>query len=81
MKKIIKRLAIMGEPAYSILKGCLLISCALLLGAAVLHLLGDGFSATTYPIYYCAKEMAQLPAAILLIATIGSVIVEDVSLK
>jgi hypothetical protein len=40
-----------------------------------------GFSADTYELYYLAKEMYTIPQAILIIAGIGSLLIEDAARK
>lgn len=67
----------MCEPAYSVLRGMLLLSCTLA-GCAIAILLSIGdVTVYTYRLYQYAVEMAKTPSALLLLAAIGTVCIED----
>ena len=71
----------MTEPAWTILHGTLMVSSAMLASAAVLFTASLPPSRDTYFVYKCAGEMFSMPAAILLIGILGSVIVEDIVIQ
>ena len=68
----------MTEPAWTILHGALMVSSSMLASAAILYTASLPPSRDTYFIYKCAGEMFSMPAAILLIGILGSVIAEDI---
>jgi len=78
LKKIFSRAACMSDAAWYIWRGALMISCALLVGSAILLISAGPFSPATYDLYRYAREMQRLPVGILLIGVLGSVIIEDI---
>ena len=78
VKNVLRRMLDMCEPAYSVLRGMLLLSCTLV-GCSLIILLWIGdVTIYTYELYLCALEMARAPAAMLLLAAIGTVCIEDI---
>lgn len=71
----------MCELSYRILKYSVIFSCVLLAGSLILYISSGGLSVSTYDMYYCADEMLRLPFVVLLIGTIASVCIEDMTVK
>ncbi len=77
MKKLFSRMSSMCDEAYFLIR-CSVILTATLFACSVLIIVAAGrFSTDTYRLYLLAEELYRLPQAILLIAAVGSVILED----
>lgn len=77
MKRLIKRMSMMCDEAYYIIKSALILTAVLLFCSMIIYLFAGSFSPDTYKIYRLAEELFRLPQAILFIAAIGSVILEE----
>ena len=69
----------MSEPAYGVLRGTLMLSCALLLCAVLILLRIGGVTVHTYTyeLYLCALELVRSPVAMLLTAFVAVVGIEE----
>jgi hypothetical protein len=77
MRKLISRMALMCDEAFFVVKSSLILTSVSLFCCLVLLLAAGKFSADTYKIYRLAEEFFRLPQALLFIAAIGSVILEE----
>jgi len=77
MKTVWKRLREMGEATYTILRGGLLVSCALLVCSLTLTLTAGPLTFDTYYIHAVANAMRDMAPGILFIAVVGSACVES----
>ncbi len=66
----------MCEQSYIIVRYSLILSCVLALCSFSILLYIGPYSVETYDLYRLAMQMAQTPAALLLIAGVGSVCIE-----
>lgn len=76
-KKLIDRILDMCEPAWGALRGTLMLCCTMAFCAFMILVDIEPFSIRTYDLFRCAKELAAAPAGLLLIAAIGTVIIEE----
>ena len=81
LKNLISRMLVMCEPAYMLLRGAMLLSCALLFCSLMILISIGQPTYHTYELYLCAKEMSTAPAALLLLASIGTVCIEEHSVR
>lgn len=72
MKKVVSNLKRMCSECRWLLKGGLMITCALLLGSIILTLWAGGWSLDTYYIHRCADTMREMAPAILFLTVFGS---------
>lgn len=78
-KRLISRIDKMTDITYIVLKYSLLLSCLLLTLSLIILILGGGLSVRRYELYLCAKELFSQPAAILIVAVIGSACLEELT--
>ena len=81
MHKLIDRIFDMCRLSYIIFKWMLLISCAMLALSLLILVYAGGFSIHTYTLYQIARELFNLPVAVLLLGSIASVCIEEATLK
>lgn len=81
LKKMMKRINGMSRPAYLAIKVCLMISNLYLVGALMILVYAGSYSGDTYELHLLAKELFNIPQAILIIAGIGSLLLEDAAKK
>lgn len=81
IKRVFRRMLDMCEPAYEIFLKALILSCVLLFCSIMIFIYIGGVTANTYYLYLLAKELSQIPAALMFIAGIGSVCIEEQYLK
>ncbi len=81
IKRFTARVRQMSRPAYFILKITLIVSCVYLTSALVLLVSVGSFTARNYEMYLFARYLYSVPQAILLLAVIGSAIVEEQAVK
>ncbi|MCL2368393.1 MAG: hypothetical protein FWC72_05300 [Oscillospiraceae bacterium] len=81
LKRLRRRLDQMTESTYSILRGALLLTSTMALCALVLFSHSGGPTIAGFDAYKTAHELMSLAAITLLIATIVSVIIEEVTMK
>jgi len=67
----------MCDEAYFVIRSSLILTCVMLALCLLVLLIAGKFSASTYELHRFAKELFTLPQAILLIAAIASVIMEE----
>jgi hypothetical protein len=67
----------MSEDTYSVVRGSLLLSCTLLLCAAMLLLKVGEVTVHNYQLYLCAMELIRAPAGLLLCTLVVSACIED----
>ena len=77
MKKLLNRMSLMCDEAFFVIKSSVILTVVLLFCCLVLLLAAGRFSSDTYNIYRLAEELFRLPQAVLFIAAIGSVILEE----
>ncbi len=77
MKKLIRRMARMCDEAFFVVKSSLILTALLLFCSLLLYLSAGRFAPDTYKIYRLAEELFRLPQAVLFIAAIGSVLLEE----
>lgn len=77
MKKLLRRMLCMCEPSYILIKYSLILSCVLAICALAILVQISPYSVATYPLYRLAMKMTEIPAAILLVAAVGSVVFES----
>ena len=78
LRKFSSRLREMSAPAYIILRLGALLSSAMLLASLAILLLAGAPNAGNHRLLRLAEQLYRTPAAVLLIAVVGSVCVEDV---
>ena len=81
MRKLIHRMSKMCDEAYFIIRSSVIITCVMLACCLMALLIAGKFSAATYELHRFANELFTLPQAILIIAAIASVVIEDYSTK
>jgi len=77
MKRLFKRMTLMCDDAYFVIRSSVILTGVLLFCCLLLMLSVGRFSPDTYNIYRLAEELLRLPQAVLFIAAIGSVILEE----
>jgi len=77
LKKLLMEIAGMCPAARGALAGTLKLSCAMLLCALAILLRIGAVDTGNYHLYITALEMAKTPAGLLLIAAIGTVLIEE----
>jgi len=77
VRAFLRRLAAMGDWTYFLLSRGLLLSLACAGCALLVRAVTGAFDAHTYFLWQYARSLAQAPAGILLLAVLGSAIVED----
>lgn len=77
VKKIIRRMLCMHPAAWYIFINSVRASCAMLAGSILLFAAGGWDSMGHYELYSAAVTLSELPQALLLLAVIVSVCVED----
>ncbi len=77
MRKLYSRMSAMCEEAYFLVRCSVILTAALFACAVLIIVVAGRFSTDTYRLYLLAEELYRLPQAILLIAAIGSVILEE----
>lgn len=77
IKAIVRRMLAMSQAAWYIFIGSIRICCLLLFAAFVLLLAWDGNMTENYALYMSAASLQETAQAVLLIAMIVSVCVED----
>lgn len=80
-KKFAARLSCMTNEAFLVLKWGIIISCIMLSAAIVLLIAADSGSGDTYSMLALARQLYELPAGVLLAASIASVCVEERFMK
>ena len=81
MKKVFERMKNMSRPASLMLKVCIIVSNVYLAAAIVILIRAGGYSTDTYRLYAMAKELYTAPQAILMVAAVGSVCVEEIATR
>ena len=81
MRKLIHRMSKMCDESYFIIKSSIILTLILLACCLLTLLFAGGFSDDTYELHRLAKELFTLPQAILIIAAIASVVIEDYATK
>ncbi len=77
LKKLIKRMAEMCDEAYFVIRSSVILTVVLLFCCLLLMLAAGRFSPDTYRLYRLAEELFRIPQAVLFVAAIGSVILEE----
>lgn len=77
MKKLLRRMLGMCEPSYILFKYSLILTAAMLFGAFVVLLQAGELNSRSYELHHLARFLYETPAAILLVASIASVVIED----
>ncbi len=77
MRKLLIRMSGMCDEAYFLIRCSVIITATLFACSVLIIVVAGGFSTDTYKLYFLAEELYRLPQAILLIAAIGSVILEE----
>ena len=77
MRKLLTRMSTMCDEAYFIIRCAVIITGTLLLCSILIIVVAGKFSTDTYELYRLAEELYRLPQAVLIIAAIGSVIIEE----
>lgn len=77
IRQLVARMLGMCKQSYIILKISLILSCVVLIGAFVLLLQSGCFSSSSYESYCLASELWRAPQAILLVAALGTVLIEE----
>lgn len=75
--KTIRRILSMSPAAWEVVIRALQLSCVMLFCAWMLLLDGGVFTADTAHLYRLARELMTLPQAVLLIAALASVLIEE----
>ena len=81
LKHLRARLDQMTDSTYALLRGALLLASTMTLCALLLFLHSGGPTIAGFEAYKTAQELMSLSTAILLIATIASVIVEEFTMR
>jgi len=71
----------MTDHTYALLRGALLLASTMALCAVVLFLISGGLTITGFEAYKTAQELITLGAVTLLVAVIGSAIVEELTMR
>lgn len=79
IKALLTRILQMYPPAMDALIGTLKLSCAVALCAFIILIDIGPVNTSNYYLYITAREMANVPAGLLLIAALGTVILEEQS--
>ena len=80
-KLLRRRLDQMTDHTYALLRGALLLSLTMALCALALFLIGGGPTIAGFETYKTARELIALGAVTLFVATIASVIVEELTME
>ena len=75
--RILRRMLNMCDLAYEVTARSLILCCVMLFCAWMLLLDGGVFTAGTAHLYRLARELMTLPQAVLLIAALASVLIEE----
>lgn len=75
--RLAKRILAMSPAAWEIVVKALIFSCALVFCAWLLLMDAGALTAANYDTYLLARELYTIPQAVLLIATLAGVIVEE----
>lgn len=81
MRKLLLRMSKMCDDAYFIIRSSVILTCTMLACCLLALLFAGRFSADTYELHRFANELFRIPQAVLIIAAIGSVIIEDYATK
>lgn len=81
MKKLMLRMSKMCDESFFIIRSSVILTIIMLAGCLFALLMAGGFSADTYELHRLAGELFTLPQAILIIAAIASVVIEDFATK
>lgn len=81
VKKLLKFIRNMSEPAYIFTKVCAIIACTMAAAALCLVVYISDTGNATYYLCNILEELTAAPAAIFLIAAIGSVCLEEKSAR
>jgi len=81
LKRLRIRLDQMTDHTYALLRGALLLSTTMAFCALALYLASGGPTIAGFEAYKTARELLSLGAVTLLVATIGSVVVEELTMK
>ena len=81
LKRLRTRLDQMTDHTYALLRGALLLSTTMALCAVALYLSSGGPTIQGFEAYKAARELIALGSVTLLLATIGSVIVEELTMQ
>lgn len=81
MKKLLIRMSKMCDVSYFIIRSSVILTCIMFACCLLALLMASGFSADTYELHRLAEELFRLPQAILIIAAIASVVIEDFATK
>ena len=77
LKKLLNYSSEFCRESLFIIRFSLMVSCAMLTGAAALMLRCGEISARTYPLYSLARELCSLPVALLLAAVIAVACIQE----
>ena len=80
-KRLYTRLDQMTDHTYTLLRGALLLSSTMILCALALYLQSGGPTVAGFEAYMVARELIALSSVSLLVAVIGSAIVEELTMK
>ncbi|MCL2827749.1 MAG: hypothetical protein FWD99_03340 [Oscillospiraceae bacterium] len=81
LRRVIARLNQMTDITYALLRGALLLTCTMILCALALFIASGGPTLAGFEIYKAARELMALSTITLLLATIGSAIVEELTME
>lgn len=79
LKLLFKRISEMHQATYLLLKWSLILSCLFLAAAIAFHFAAYSSSTNVLDLIHISKELGAMPQSILLLASIGSVCMEDLS--
>ena len=79
IKKLIHSILKMNDLSWKLIRFTMILSCSMVFGALVGLFMSGDLNPETYHIYLMAKELASIPAGLLLIAGIGTIMLEDKS--
>jgi len=80
-KRLRQRLDTMTDATYNLLRGALLVTCSMGLAALALFHFGGGATLEGFEAYKTAHELVATGAVTLLIATIASAVIEDLTMQ
>lgn len=75
--RLVNRILTMCQPSWDALKGTLMVCCAMAFCSFVILIDIGEPTISTYCLYRIAQELSSAPAGLLLIAGIGTVLVEE----
>ncbi len=77
LRRLLKRMAEMCDEAYFVVRSSVVLTAVLLSCCLLIMLAAGRLSTDTYKLYRLAEEMFRIPQAVLFVAAIGSVILEE----